>query len=105
MDIKTYSKNIWLFCPTFDLSDSYDFIKKLENEDKPRIFKNYDEDLINSIKEEQQFIINNLQEFNLKEAPQLLFIFDDMITKLPQNKLNSFIELFISGRHFKLIYY
>jgi hypothetical protein len=97
-----FKKNIWLFSPTVDLSDSYDFIKKLEDEEKPRIFKDFNAEIIESIKEEQEIIKNNMEELKLKHAPQLLFIFDDMISKLPQSKLNIFEELFISGRHWNI---
>jgi hypothetical protein len=97
-----FKKNIWLFCPTVNLSDSYKFIEKMETEDRPRIFKYYDENIIKQIKDEQTLIKNNLDELNLTRPPELLIIFDDMIGNLPETKMNSFIELFTSGRHYNI---
>jgi hypothetical protein len=97
-----FKKNIWLFCPTVNLSDSYDFIKDMETDERQRIFKTYDEQIIQQIKDEQTLIKNNLEEFNLKKPPELLLIFDDMIGNLPETKINSFIELFTSGRHYNI---
>lgn len=90
---KAFRKNIWIFSPTISLGDpSFSEIDLEEDHYVP----DYDEKLISKIWSEQDKIIS---AHGKKIAPQILLIFDDVVTSLTNAKASLLRKLYFSGRH------
>jgi len=91
-----FKKNIFLFSPTFDLSDPSMHGVDIEEGNH---FTTFDEAAIAEIMEDQKRLIDR---WGKQKAPHILIVLDDLITMLPQSKQSLLTRLFFSARHWKI---
>ena len=90
-----FKKNIFLFSPSSSYDEALDTLKIKEENIRP----NLDEEFIDSIIEDQKEII---QEHGKKEAPHLLFLFDDIVLQVKKTNDNALKRIFYYGRKYKI---
>ena len=87
-------KHKFMFSPTFGLDDpSWHGVNFSE------VFDTYDEEAIEGILNDQRRIIAKKGKAKTKNV---LFVFDDMLTALPQARQSSLVSLAFHGRHLKI---
>ena len=90
---KIFKKNVWIYSPTISLGDPSFADVDLSPD---HYVSDYDEMHINKIWREQDKIIS---AHGKKIAPQILLIFDDVVTSLTNAKSSLLRKLYFSGRH------
>lgn len=87
-------KHKFMFSPTYGLDDpSWHGVKFTQ------VFDTYDEAAIDGILNDQRRIIAKKGKPRTKHV---LFVFDDMLTSLPQARQSSLVSLAFHGRHLKI---
>lgn len=81
---------IFIFCPSIDLNNDF------ENIETPYKFNHYSEDIVKDIMDKQRDVI---MKYGKKQAPDLLFIFDDLFDNKSFTHSNLINRLCMRGRH------
>lgn len=93
---RIFKRNIWIFSPTISLGDpSFSDVKIPED----HYVSDYDEVMIDRIWKQQDKII---EKHGKPLAPNILLIFDDVVTSLTNAKGSLLRALYFSGRHSKI---
>lgn len=90
-------KEIFIFCPTMEYSQDYDFLKD-RPEYKNRLYDKFDEELIGEIIGEQKYLI---KRYGKARTPQVLILLDDCLESIQGNS-NIVNTLYFKGRHWNI---
>lgn len=94
---KIFKKNIFIWSSTFSLVD--ESFSMSDNIEPTNIYDEYDEGSVMEIVNEQ---MTHIKKLGKKKCPDLLFIFDDIISDLPPKRQSIMNKLFFSARHYKI---
>lgn len=86
-------ENIFIICPTVELTGDYDELPKA------RLYPKPDKQIIKDIMDEQKY---NITHYGKKRTPEVLIIFDDCATDNIIRFGGIFDDLGALGRHFKI---
>lgn len=90
---KFFSKNIFIFSPTFESDPVYKDVKI----EKENVCDHYDEAILREIYDEQK-----KEKAKKRGLEPVLIILDDLIVSLPSSQKNYVSHLFMSGRHMNI---
>lgn len=87
------AQNIFVFSPTFESDDVYEGLKKKLKDYPQNIFEDIDYDAMNKVVERQKLAKKE------RVARPCLFLIDDLITKLTNQRISPLTDMFFSIRH------